>query len=51
MRYIVCLMFLTGCTYSVNLIHSQGKAEDMIDEQQEAKPDVSPTISVPASLM
>lgn len=36
--------FLCGCTYSINLIHSEGEATDMVDETQ------SPTANVPAGL-
>ena len=51
MKYIIMygimIQALTGCTYSVNLIHSSGTATDMIDEDQRADPTVSPNISLP----
>ena len=42
---IWCLMICSSCTYSVNLIHSSGVSEDVIDENQSAKPDIN--LSVP----
>jgi len=37
---VVCF----GCT-TINIIHSQGKAEDLIDETQTANPNVSTSLS------
>ncbi len=51
MRYfcILGIAFLaTACTYSINQVHTEGSASDVIDETQEASPDISPTVSVPA---
>lgn len=48
MLYMLFFLLLNSCTYSVNMVHSEGTATDVIDENQEAKPDVN--ISVPASL-
>lgn len=31
---ICAAIILTGCTYSVNLLNTEGSATDMIDEQQ-----------------
>lgn len=45
--YAIMLQSLTGCTYSVNLIHSSGTATDMIDEDQRADPTVNTNISLP----
>ncbi len=47
LNLIVFLMLLTGCTYSVNMIHTSGVASDVVDENQSASPDVSPTVSLP----
>ena len=48
--FLICLiLFLSGCTYSVNLIHSSGSASDMIDETQSPKADVSVPITVPSA--
>ncbi len=48
MKYIIpLLVILQSCTYSINMIHSEGSASDMVDENQTATPNVSPTITVP----
>lgn len=44
---ILILAILTSCTYSVNLIHTQGSASDVLDEDQRAEPTVSPTMNIP----
>lgn len=40
---------LSACTYSINMAHTEGSATDLIDEQQDARPDISPTITIPVS--
>ncbi len=45
---ISCFFMLTACTYSISLVHTEGTAQDVIDTQQDAKADVSPTVSIPA---
>jgi len=40
-KLIPFLMLLTSCTYSINMIHSEGVASDMIDEDQAAKGDLA----------
>lgn len=50
----LCLALLAGCTtYSVTVVHSEGTASDVVDEQQTQTPTatVSPTVSVPASII
>ncbi len=39
---------LTSCTISMQNISTKGTATDLIDEDQDASPTVSPDISVPA---
>lgn len=41
---LICLLYLTSCNFSVNLIHS-GK-EASIDEVDEASPDVKPNLNL-----
>ena len=41
----------TGCTYSINMVHTEGYADDVVDEDQKASPNVSPTLSIPASAL
>lgn len=46
--YMGLYLLLSGCTYSINMIHSQGSATDLIDENQKADADIRPNITVPA---
>ena len=39
----------TACTYNVSMAHTQGRADDVIDDTASNMPDVSPTITVPVS--
>lgn len=41
------MLFLTSCTYSINQIHTDGTASDVLEEAQEAKPDITTSISAP----
>lgn len=41
------MTFLQSCTYSINMVHSQGQADDVIDETSSNAPDISPKVSLP----
>lgn len=43
------LSFLASCTYSVTLVHTEGEASDVVDENQAPAP--TATVTVPASLV
>ena len=46
---IISLCFyLSGCTYSINLAHTQGTATDLIDENQKADADIKPNLTIPS---
>jgi hypothetical protein len=47
LRIGLCFI-LSSCTYSVNLIHSNGQATDLIDENQKADADIKPNLTIPA---
>lgn len=50
MKYtlISLLALLSSCTtYSVTMIHSEGSASDMVDEQQSPSATVNPNINIP----
>lgn len=47
--FVLSLVLLSSCTYSVNLVHSHGTATDVIDDGDTATPDISPTVTVPLS--
>lgn len=38
---------LCACTYSVSLVHTEGEASDVIDQEQTPTADVSPTVEIP----
>lgn len=52
MKFIVLalptLLLVSACTISVTTVHTQGKASDVVDEQQSADPQVDADVSVPA---
>ncbi len=43
----ISLLFLTSCTFTMNLANTDGKAEDVIDDTQTNSPDISPNVSIP----
>ncbi len=45
---IALMILLSSCTYSINLVHTQGEASDVVDETQSAQPDISPNLDIPA---
>ena len=48
---IAFIFFLSSCTYSINLVHTQGTSTDAIDDTDTSTPDISPTITgLPAVL-
>lgn len=49
MKYglISLIALLSSCTYSITMVHTQGSAADVVDEEQTANPVVSPTVTVP----
>jgi hypothetical protein len=54
MRYLiwgVLLSILAACTYSITMVHTEGEAADVVDETATNSPDISPEITVPASVI
>lgn len=47
----VVITFLTSCTYSITMVHTQGTATDVVDETQRADPDVKTDLSIPATAL
>lgn len=49
------LLSLGACTsnYSINMVHSEGVASDLVDETDTATPttSISPTVSIPAAAL
>ena len=50
---IAMCMLMTGCTYSITMVHTAGTATDVVDETQSNTPSttVSPTLSIPAKVI
>lgn len=53
MKYaLLSLLFLlSSCTYSITMVHTEGSASDVVDEQQTPSTSVSPTVSIPAAAL
>lgn len=52
MKKLVSLAMLTilfGCSYSITQVHTEGSAQDVVDDTETT--DVDPSITVPASLI
>lgn len=45
---VLILTLLTSCTVSMTMVHTEGTASDVVDEQQTTKPTVSPDIKLDA---
>ena len=47
---LVVMFMLSSCTYSISLVHTEGTASDVVDNDQKPSTDVSPTITaIPGS--
>lgn len=48
-KFIICtiLLFVTSCTVTVSMAHTEGTASDVIDDTAATSPDISPTIDLP----
>lgn len=42
-----CLI-LSGCTYSITMVHTEGQANDVVDETQSTSTDVKPNLNIPS---
>lgn len=42
------ILLLTGCNYSITMIHTEGQASDVVDETDTLTPSTSLTIPVSA---
>ena len=51
-KYLMMLsLLLSACTYNVSMAHTEGSATDVIDDTASNTPNVSPTVSIPASVV
>ncbi len=44
----VTLLLLSGCTYSITMVHTNGEAQDVVDETATNTPSTSVTVPVSA---
>lgn len=47
---IITITFLPSCTVSMTMVHTEGMASDVVDETDTVSPDVSPNLTIPASV-
>jgi len=49
MKYLMTslMLLLTSCTYNISMAHTEGLAQDVIDDTASNTPDISPEISLP----
>ncbi len=46
--FILCLGLLTsGCSYSINQIHTEGAASDVVDDTLNQNPNIAPNLTLP----
>ena len=45
--FLLSALFLSACTYTITMVHTEGSAEDVVDETSTNTPTVSTTISNP----
>ena len=45
--FVPMLMMLTSCTFSFHNISTHGNASDVVDEEQESAPNISPNFDIP----
>jgi ABC-type lipoprotein release transport system permease subunit len=51
--FMLGMVCLTGCTYSITMVHTEGTATDVVDETATNTPSTSitPTVSIPATAL
>ncbi len=49
--FIILVLGFSSCTLSLNMVGSQGKAQDMIEEEQTNQPKIDPTLTIPSSVI
>lgn len=46
---LLLVFLMTGCTYSITMVHTEGQATDVVDETATNTPSTS--VSIPASIV
>lgn len=51
--FTLSIFCLTGCTYSITMVHTEGTASDVVDETATNTPSTSitPTVTIPAAAL
>ena len=51
--FMLNILCLTSCTYSITMVHTQGEATDVVDETATNTPStsVTPTVTIPADTL
>lgn len=49
--WLILPFILCACTYSITMVHTEGTADDVVDESATPSTSISPNISIPASLI
>lgn len=47
MKYLLLLMMLASCTYSITMVHTEGEATDVVDETATNTPSTSVSATLP----
>lgn len=42
--FFLIFLIISGCSYSITMVHTQGEAQDVVDEQQTPTADIKATI-------
>lgn len=48
---MVSSIIAVGCNLSVNLVQTDGKADDVVDETTEVAPTITPTVNIPSEII
>ena len=44
----LAMLALSGCTYSITMVHTEGTASDVVDETSSPTSTISPNVKIPA---
>jgi uncharacterized protein YceK len=44
----LAIFALSGCTYSITMVHTEGTATDVVDETSSPTSSVTPNVNIPA---
>lgn len=48
--FIAMCLSLSGCSYSITMVHTEGEATDVVDEVQRTDADVKPALHLPGAI-